>query len=106
MLRLCSVSDLRSVAGAAGAVGGVVVVLLARPVLEAAGQPQPAHILRGPRRRNGIRGVPIAFAFGLATVGYLALTTSTPMWSSLAAWTRACAHLILLAVPLFVFLGC
>ena len=24
--------------------------------------------------------VPIAFAFGLATFGYIALTTSTPRW--------------------------
>jgi len=37
-------------------------------------------------------GVPIAFGFGLAIFGYLALTTRTPL-------------MVLLSVPLFVFLG-
>ena len=34
-------------------------------------------------------GVPIAFSFGLATFGYLALTTSTPTSSLSGAWTKA-----------------
>ncbi len=50
-------------------------------------------------------GVPIAFAFGLATFGYLALTTTTPMVVMVGRMGEGLSHLILLAVPMFVFLG-
>jgi len=50
-------------------------------------------------------GVPIAFSFGLATFGYLALTTSTPTVVVIGRMDEGMSHLILLAVPLFVFLG-
>src|ERR1700675_110341 len=50
-------------------------------------------------------GVPIAFAFGLATFGYLALTTRTPVMVVVGRMDEGMSHLILLAVPLFVFLG-
>lgn len=50
-------------------------------------------------------GIPIAFAFGLGTFGYLALTTSTPMPVMVGRMDEGMSHLILLAVPLFVFLG-
>ncbi|MFP5405201.1 MAG: TRAP transporter large permease subunit [Gammaproteobacteria bacterium] len=50
-------------------------------------------------------GVPIAFAFGLATFGYLALTTRTPMVVMVGRMDEGMSHIILLAVPLFVFLG-
>ncbi|TDT91242.1 MULTISPECIES: TRAP transporter large permease subunit [Azorhizobium] len=50
-------------------------------------------------------GVPIAFAFGLATFGYLALTTRTPMMVLVGRMDEGMSHLILLSVPLFVFLG-
>jgi tripartite ATP-independent transporter DctM subunit len=49
--------------------------------------------------------VPIAFAFGLATVGYLMLTTNTPSVVVIGRMDEGMSHLILLAVPLFVFLG-
>ena len=50
-------------------------------------------------------GVPIAFAFGLATFGYLALATHTPLSVLVGRMDEGMSHLILLAVPLFVFLG-
>jgi len=50
-------------------------------------------------------GVPIAFAFGLATVGYIALTTRVPTLVIIGRMDEGMSHLILLAVPLFVFLG-
>src|SRR5580693_6315651 len=50
-------------------------------------------------------GVPIAFAFGLAIFGYLALTTHTPLMVLVGRMDEGMSHLILLAVPLFVFLG-
>jgi tripartite ATP-independent transporter DctM subunit len=50
-------------------------------------------------------GIPIAFAFGLATFGYLSLTTSTPLTILIGRMDEGMSHLILLSVPLFVFLG-
>jgi len=50
-------------------------------------------------------GVPIAFAFGLAIFGYLALTTRTPLMVLVGRMDEGMSHLILLAVPLFIFLG-
>jgi tripartite ATP-independent transporter DctM subunit len=50
-------------------------------------------------------GVPIAFAFGLAIFGYLALATNTPLSVLVGRMDEGMSHLILLAVPLFVFLG-
>ncbi|TAL72361.1 MAG: TRAP transporter large permease subunit [Burkholderiaceae bacterium] len=50
-------------------------------------------------------GVPIAFSFALATFGFLALTTHTPMVVLVGRMDEGMSHLILLAVPLFVFLG-
>ncbi len=50
-------------------------------------------------------GVPIAVAFGLATFGFLALTTSLPLMVIVGRMDEGMSHIILLAVPLFVFLG-
>ena len=50
-------------------------------------------------------GVPIAFSFGLATFGYITLTTSTPTVVLVGRMDEGMSHLILLAVPLFVLLG-
>ena len=50
-------------------------------------------------------GVPIGFAFGTATLAYLAITTSTPLTVVVSRMDEGMSALILLAVPLFVFLG-
>ncbi|TCT05777.1 TRAP transporter large permease subunit [Paralcaligenes ureilyticus] len=50
-------------------------------------------------------GVPIAFAFGLATFAYLVLGTTVPVSVLVSRMNEGMSHLILLAVPLFVFLG-
>lgn len=52
-----------------------------------------------------LSGVPIAFSFALATFGYLALTTRTPMPTMVGRLEEGMSHMMLLAVPLFVFLG-
>jgi len=50
-------------------------------------------------------GMPIAFAFGLATFSYLSLSTSMPLGVVVGRVDEGVSHLILLAVPMFVFLG-
>ncbi len=52
-----------------------------------------------------LAGIPIAFCFGLATVGYLSLTTDVPLPLVVGRMQEGMSHLILLSVPLFVFLG-
>jgi tripartite ATP-independent transporter DctM subunit len=49
--------------------------------------------------------VPIGFAFGLATLAYLATLTHTPLTVVVSRMDEGMSSLILLAVPLFVFLG-
>jgi tripartite ATP-independent transporter DctM subunit len=50
-------------------------------------------------------GVPIAFAFGISTVSYLALTSATPISVVVNRMDDGMSNLLLLAVPMFVFLG-
>ncbi len=50
-------------------------------------------------------GVPIGFSFALATFGYLGLSTFTPLEVVVGRMDEGMSHLVLLAVPLFVFLG-
>lgn len=50
-------------------------------------------------------GLPIAFAFGMATLAYLALTTTAPLTIVVSRMDEGMSHIILLSVPLFVFLG-
>jgi tripartite ATP-independent transporter DctM subunit len=50
-------------------------------------------------------GVPIAFTFGIATLSYLNLTTSLPSMIVINRIDDGISNLLLLAVPMFVFLG-
>jgi tripartite ATP-independent transporter DctM subunit len=50
-------------------------------------------------------GVPIAFAFGVATFSYLALTTHVPLLTVIGRMDEGMTTFVLLSVPLFVFLG-
>jgi tripartite ATP-independent transporter DctM subunit len=106
LLRLASVSDLRHVAGALALVAAVTgaLVLLA-PVLKPLGNLNLLIFFVGLVGAMVFAAVPIAFAFGLATFGYIALTTSTPEAVVIGRMDEGMSHLILLSVPLFVFLG-
>ena len=50
-------------------------------------------------------GVPIGFAFGIATLAYVLFGTRTPTLVIVGRMEEGSSHLILLAVPLFVLLG-
>jgi len=52
-----------------------------------------------------LAGVPISIAFSVATFAYMVLTTDVPMLLFVGRFYEGMSHLILLAVPLFVFLG-
>jgi tripartite ATP-independent transporter DctM subunit len=50
-------------------------------------------------------GVPIAFSFGVGTLSYLAITTQVPLNTVVSRMDEGISSIVLLAVPLFVFLG-
>ncbi len=52
-----------------------------------------------------LAGTPIAFAFGAATIAYLTFTTTIPLSIVLNRIDEGMSSIVLLAVPLFVFLG-
>jgi len=106
LLRLSRSGSLRSVAIAAGAVTVLVALFwLAAPLFLKLGNLNLLIFFVGVVAATVFAGVPIAFAFGLAILGYLALTTHTPLLVLIGRMDEGMSHLILLAVPLFVFLG-
>jgi tripartite ATP-independent transporter DctM subunit len=105
-LRLARDGDLRIVAGAALSVGLLIGVFwLAQPWLRPLGNLNLIIFFVGVAGFCVFAGVPIAFGFGLAIFGYLALTTRTPLMVLVGRMDEGMSHLILLSVPLFVFLG-
>ena len=106
LLRLLRLGDSRLVLQAALSVALLVAVFwLATPWLRPLGNINLVIFFVGVVGVCVFAGVPIAFAFGLAIFGYLALTTRTPLMVLVGRMDEGMSHLILLAVPLFIFLG-
>jgi tripartite ATP-independent transporter DctM subunit len=106
VLRLVRVGDTGLVIKAALSVALLVAVFwLAAPWLRPLGNLNLVIFFVGVVGFCVFAGVPIAFAFGLAIFGYLALTTRTPLMVLVGRMDEGMSHLILLAVPLFIFLG-
>ncbi len=105
-LRLAATTNLKHLAAAVGAVAALVAMLaLLAPVLKPLGNLNLLIFFVLIVGAMVLAAVPIAFAFGLATIGYITLTTSTPDVVVIGRMDEGMSHLILLAVPLFVFLG-
>jgi len=105
-LRLARVGDARTLLGAVLSVALLIVVFwLAQPWLRPLGNINLIIFFVGVAGFCVFTGVPIAFGFGLAIFGYLALTTRTPLMVLVGRMDEGMSHLILLSVPLFVFLG-
>jgi tripartite ATP-independent transporter DctM subunit len=106
VLRLLRLGDARLVLRAALSVALLVALFwLATPWLRPLGNLNLVIFFIGVVGFCVFAGVPIAFAFGLAIFGYLALTTRTPLMVLVGRMDEGMSHLILLAVPLFIFLG-
>jgi tripartite ATP-independent transporter DctM subunit len=106
VLRLLQVGTLRQVAGALAITGLLVAGMVAlRPVWGQLGNLNLVVFFVVIVAACVFAGVPIAFAFGLATLGYVMLTTGTPVLIVVGRMDEGMSHLILLSVPLFVFLG-
>jgi tripartite ATP-independent transporter DctM subunit len=105
-LRLIRFGDLRLVLIAALTVAILIGAFwLAQPLLKPLGNINLVIFFVGVVAACVFAGVPIAFGFGLAIFGYLALTTRTPLMVLVGRMDEGMSHLILLSVPLFVFLG-
>ncbi|MDX3806988.1 TRAP transporter large permease [Bosea thiooxidans] len=106
LLRLIRFGAWKPVLVAAALTAGLIALFwLAGPVLKPLGKLNLLVFFVGVVALNVFSGVPIAFSFALATFGYLSLTTSTPMLVMVGRLDEGMSHLILLAVPLFIFLG-
>ena len=106
LLRLCKTADWRGAAAAVGSVVAVGLLLWAlAPLLPALGKLNLVIFFVGVTAVTVLIGVPIAVSFGLATFGFLALTTTLPVGVIVGRMDEGMSHIILLAVPLFVFLG-
>jgi tripartite ATP-independent transporter DctM subunit len=106
LLRLARAGDIKTLGGAMLSVTLVIAVFwLAQPWLRPLGNINLIIFFVGVAGFCVFTGVPIAFGFGLAIFGYLALTTRTPLMVLVGRMDEGMSHLILLSVPLFVFLG-
>lgn len=106
VLRLFKFSTLRQIGLAITITAALVAAFwLAQPVWAMLGKLNLIVFFVGVVAGCVFAGVPIAFSFALATFGYLALTTQTPMVVMVGRLDEGMSHLMLLAVPLFIFLG-
>lgn len=106
VIQLISIRNLTVVAVGLGTVILMIAILAALgPVLRGLGNLNLLIFFVGITGLLVFGGVPIAFSFGIATFGYLALTTRLPVEVLVGRMDEGMSHLILLAVPLFVFLG-
>jgi tripartite ATP-independent transporter DctM subunit len=106
LLRLARVGDVRTLLGAVLSVALLIAIFwLVQPWLRPLGNINLIIFFVGVAGFCVFTGVPIAFGFGLAIFGYLALTTRTPLMVLVGRMDEGMSHLILLSVPLFVFLG-
>ena len=87
-------------------VGGIgIVIWLARDYLIAIGNLNLVIFFLLGVSSMVVLGVPIMAAFGLATLVYLGTVTDTPLLVVVGRMDEGMSSIILLAVPLFVFLG-
>ena len=106
LLRLFKTADWRLAAAATGTVVATGLLLWAlQPLLPGLGKLNLVIFFVGVTAVTVLIGVPIAVSFGLATFGFLALTTTLPVGVIVGRMDEGMSHIILLAVPLFVFLG-
>ena len=106
LVRLARVGDFRLVAWALAAVAAIAALFtVLQPVLADLGKLNLLVFFVVVVAGAVFAGVPIAFAFGLSSFGYLALTTKVPLLVVVGRMDEGMSHLILLSVPLFVFLG-
>lgn len=106
ILRIAQTGKVKHVIQSIGIISGLILLMvLLQPLWRQLGNANLIVFFVGVVAAAVFSGVPIAFAFGLATLGYVMLTTATPVLIVVGRMDEGVSHLILLSVPLFVFLG-
>lgn len=106
LLRLMKVATWRQAGAALGTVAALCAVFVAaQPLFQDLGNLNLVVFFVGVTAATVLIGVPIAVSFGLATFGFLALTTHVPVDVIVGRMDEGMSHIVLLSVPLFVFLG-
>jgi tripartite ATP-independent transporter DctM subunit len=106
VIRLMRVSSPKQIIQAIALIGVLTLGFwLCRPIFMELGRTNLLIFFVGIVLLTVLAGVPIAFCFGLGTFSYLALCTNTPLPVMVGRMEDGMSHLILLAIPLFVFLG-
>src|SRR5579862_2391762 len=106
LLRLMETTNLRGFLSALLLVGAIAAALwLSQPLLIAMGVGSLVLFFVVIVAVCVFIGVPIAFTFGIATLSYLSLTTHMPGTIVINRMDDGISNLLLLAVPMFVFLG-
>ncbi len=105
LLRIAGHCRRQALFGLAAVAAAFAVLLLLSPALPGLGRLNLVIFFLGVVLVAVFAGVPIAFSFGLATLGYLALSTHVPVSVLVARMDTGMSHSVLLSVPLFVFLG-
>ena len=96
-------ADIAFVAAALGLIAAA--LIYGRPALQGFGNWNLVLFFVGLLGAGVVLGVPIGFSFALTTLSYLACSTHTPLTVVVSRMDEGMSSLILLAVPLFVFLG-
>jgi len=106
VLRLLRIASLKHILGVCAGLAVLTgLAWMAGPSLKPLGNLNLLIFFVGVVAAGVFAGVPIAFSFGIATVGYLSLTTGVPLAVEVGRMDEGMSHIILLSVPLFVFLG-
>ncbi len=105
LIRLARLGWRDVLAAAAGLVVLALALRLGAPWLTAMGNWNLAVFFVGLLAAGVLLGVPIGFAFGAATLAFLATVTRVPLTIVVSRLDEGMSTLVLLAVPLFVFLG-
>lgn len=106
LLRLLRTTSIPSAGVAMGTVIGICIAMAGlSPLLRDLGNLNLIIFFVGITGACVLAGVPIGVSFGLATFGFLALTTRVPVGVIVGRMDEGMSHIVLLSVPLFVFLG-
>ncbi|TWA53849.1 tripartite ATP-independent transporter DctM subunit [Azospirillum baldaniorum] len=106
LARMLAAANLRQLAIAFVIVAGLAVALMfGKPALMSLGKYNLVVFFVLGVGATVLAGVPIGFAFGIATAAYLTSTTSMPLEVMVGRIDEGVSHIILLSIPMFVLLG-
>src|SRR6185437_1622694 len=105
VVKLLAIGPKTAVTGIAVSLVTVFALEHAGPVLQSLGNLNLVIFFVGVVGFTVLSGMPIAFSFGLSVFAYLSLSTSMPLEIVVSRMDEGMSQILLLAVPMFIFLG-